>query len=97
MSEFSDWRSKQSMYTKVQLSGAEQCIDLELIFNAALAIGERRGMERAADMVEAQAIHSDFPMNFDISTAMAEKIRKEINDEPYLSSNSCEYCNSTEQ
>ena len=34
MSEYQKWRDKQSIYTKVQLSGAEQCIDLKIIFDA---------------------------------------------------------------
>ena len=45
------------------------------VYTNALAIGERRGMERAADMVAAQAILSDFPYE---GKLMAEKIRKGI-------------------
>ena len=52
--------------------GTEYCV----AYNQGWEVGHGKGMERAAEMVEAQSIHSDFIYCGD--KLMAKKIRKEI-------------------
>ena len=74
MSAFDDWWEKSVFAT----DGRQQLMHPDALRNEKgyLKMAFNAGMERAAAMVAAQSIHSDFPYE---GKLMAEKIRKEIN------------------